>query len=726
MRWIGVFLSLFVACASAPKDDASPEVCDNGADDDGDGFADCADDDCSGTPACPEVCGDGVDNDGDEALDCTDPDCDGQCPEACDDGRDNDGDGLTDCEDIDCNGQCPEVCDDGRDNDGDGRQDCADEDCFGPTCPEACGDDADNDGDGLLDCDDPDCDGVCAEECDDGRDNDGDGLVDCADVDCDGHRVCPEDCGDRRDNDGDGRIDCEDFDCNDACDGDRDGHDATELGGDDCDDTDPLVNPGQDEVCDGIDNDCNLLIDDDDPFVDPFSLTGWHEDSDLDGFGNPDVIVEYACDLPRAGLSGDPRDCDDLDDAIFPGAVEVCDGVDNDCDDDLDDADASVDESTMVPWHADADGDGFGDAAVTVSACAAPDGFVEDGTDCDDTDPSFSLPEAWLEDVDGDGFGTGVPGGPSCEPPADGWVREVLGVDCNDEDDTIYPDAPEICGDGLDSNCDDQDALIWFHDGDGDGFGDRRDFVVDCDGPPPGYVADFTDCDDTSADIHPDAVEQCDRRDGNCDGAIPPDERDLDGDGYTPCEGDPDDFDPDVFRPACEPVDSFEAGVWPSEGWIAREPGGSISEDCVEGAFCVEDPGWHYKSRPVWGEPGNTLSARVRLGSEDGRVYLGFEAGISGTKSFVLAANSAEVQFQDNIGFGSIELAAAPADFEVGRWYLVEVQSLGGGTMEGRLIDEDLDSLLVLLRHTYDDVELGGTAIRAFGGNRIDDLGVCY
>lgn len=78
---------------------------------------------------------------------------------------------------------------------------------------------------------------------------------------------CPEDCNDGLDNDLDGDIDCSDSDCGSepvcSCDMDGDGYDSLSCDGNDCDDTDPLINPGMMEICgDGIDNDCNALTDD--------------------------------------------------------------------------------------------------------------------------------------------------------------------------------------------------------------------------------------------------------------------------------------------------------------------------------------------------------------------------------------------------------------------------------------------------------------------------------
>ncbi|MEZ4798268.1 MAG: putative metal-binding motif-containing protein [Flavobacteriales bacterium] len=97
------------------------------------------------------------------------------------------------------------------------------------------------------------------------------------------------------------------------------------------------------EICDGIDNDCDLLID---------------EDFDVDGDG-------------FTSCSGD---CDDNNNLVYPGAPEICDGLDNNCD-------TQIDEGVTITYYADADGDGFGDLNVTVDACSQPVGFVLDNTD---------------------------------------------------------------------------------------------------------------------------------------------------------------------------------------------------------------------------------------------------------------------------------------------------------------------------------------------------------
>ena len=80
-----------------------------------------------------------------------------------------------------------------------------------------------------------------------------------------------------------------------------------------------------------------------------------------------------------------------------PEADEVCDEVDNDCDSTVDNDDA-LDAST---WYADTDGDGYGDAGVSSTACDHPEAMPDDATDCDDADASV-YPGA--TELEGDGI----------------------------------------------------------------------------------------------------------------------------------------------------------------------------------------------------------------------------------------------------------------------------------------------------------------------------------
>jgi hypothetical protein len=182
--------------------------------------------------------------------------------------------------------------------------------------------------------------------------------------------------------------------------------------------------------------------------------------------GNGDVTVDADGDGFTAR-----NDCDDENADINPDADEVCgDAIDNDCDDEIDEDDATDAET----WYADSDGDGYGDAESTTTACEAPSGYTADSSDCDDGD------------------------------------------------DTQYPEADELCN-GEDDDCDTEvdeagalDESTWYADSDGDGFGDESIPTTSCD-VPSGYTDDSSDCDDTRAHIYPGADEVCDGMDTDCD-----------------------------------------------------------------------------------------------------------------------------------------------------------------------------------------------------------------
>ncbi|MFP2934491.1 putative metal-binding motif-containing protein, partial [Pyxidicoccus sp. 3LG] len=135
----------------------------------------------------------------------------------------------------------------------------------------------------------------------------------------------------------------------------------------DCDDSRSNVSPGGTEVCDGLDNNCSGSVDEG---VKPT----FYRDADGDGYGNANVPLA-ACSQPAAYVTN-TSDCNDSNANIRPGAAEVCDSVDNNCN-------GSADEGVGPTWYRDADGDGYG-SNQAVQACSQPAGYVGNRSDCAD------------------------------------------------------------------------------------------------------------------------------------------------------------------------------------------------------------------------------------------------------------------------------------------------------------------------------------------------------
>ena len=301
---------------------------------------------------------------------------------------------------------------------------------------------------------------------------------------------------------------------------DADGDGVVSCAGD-CDDGDALVGPHGEETCDGADEDCDGVVDED------------TECSDDDGDGVPEMY----------------GDCNDADDHVFPDAIEVADGVDNNCN-------GLVDENPMTE-----DDDG--------------DGYAEIGGDCDDTDATVypGAPEL-CDGIDNDCDGLpDVDEGTGCyDDDGDGVTEQ--GGDCNDHEADMYPGAPDQGG-GVDWDCDGQVNGV---DADGDGYttegGDCNDGAAaqhpgaeelldgidnDCDGVADegtdfadddgdGYSEIDGDCNDGDANAYPGAPDPEDGVDNNCNGFVDEgsDNFDDDWDGYTEFGGDCDDYEPAV------------------------------------------------------------------------------------------------------------------------------------------------------------------------------------
>lgn len=147
----------------------------------------------------------------------------------------------------------------------------------------------------------------------------------------------------------------------------------------DCDDATGLVAPGRTEHCNGVDEDCDGLTDEE-----AVDASVWFADADRDGYGNLDSRV-VNCDQPP-GYVSDASDCNDDESTAFVGSPEVCDGVDNDCNGVVDDPD----QLSVTTYWADEDGDGYGSPENSIASCAQIKGYVENDEDCDDGDAGVS------------------------------------------------------------------------------------------------------------------------------------------------------------------------------------------------------------------------------------------------------------------------------------------------------------------------------------------------
>ena len=197
----------------------------------------------------------------------------------------------------------------------------------------------------------------------------------------------------------------------------------------------------------------------------------------------------------------------------------------------------TMNEEDMTTFYRDADQDGYGDTDDFQTAFLAPEGYVTDNSDCDDND-TYIHPGA--EEICGDGIDNNCDAQIdetnciSCtDADNDGYSPEPgcsSEPDCDDDDETVYPGAQEICNDGIDNNCSgetDEADCITCTDDDDDGYYDEDN----CPGP--------RDCDDADRDIHPGAVEICGNGiDENCDGIVQEMSEEICHDGIdNDCDG---------------------------------------------------------------------------------------------------------------------------------------------------------------------------------------------
>jgi gliding motility-associated-like protein/uncharacterized protein (TIGR02145 family) len=279
----------------------------------------------------------------------------------------------------------------------------------------------------------------------------------------------------------------------------------------DCNDTNALIYPGNSELCNAIDDNCNFVIDE-----------GFDQDGD--------------------GVTTCAGDCNDLNSSVYIGAIDITDGIDNNCDGIIDE-NFDADGDGVTPADGDCNDANPAIGPNQLEVCNSVDdncngqidegfdldndGYTTCGGDCNDANNLINpgvldLADGIDNDCDGaidenfDADGDGV-------TPADG--------DCNDANPAIGPNQIEYCN-GIDDNC--NNLIDENFDADNDGF-------TLCNG----------DCNDYNAAIYPGAIELDDNVDNNCDGSI--DEIfDGDGDGVSPADGDCNDSNPNIGPSALE------------------------------------------------------------------------------------------------------------------------------------------------------------------------------
>ena len=414
------------------------------------------------------------------------------------------------------------------------------------------------------------------------------------------------------------------------------------------------------EVCDGFDTDCSegvsgapahleAEIDDDndgriacDTAQDCDALASGDDDDsagdDDDSAAPPSpASIGPFVDHGHPSIDGGGDCCDALGpgEGIYPGAAEVCDGVDQDCD-------GEADEGVEITFFLDGDGDGHGDATVTTEACSAPIDYVALGDDCaDGTALQYPGNAEVCDGIDNNCDGVV----PASEADVDGDGHRACEGDCDDQDPYRFPGNPEHC-DGQDNDCVGGVDEGWDEDGDGftacgadgqppicleapaspagddddsaaaddddsaagDDDDSAPDAVVGCppDTSPPTATAD-DDCDDEDAARHPGAVEVCDGKDTDCDSTTfaptsvadwnGDTEQDEDGDTFMVCQGDCLEGNRNVFPGAPETCDG-EDNNCDGETLAESDEDGDGSRPCNDPPDCNDNNDQQAPGRP--------------------------------------------------------------------------------------------------------------------------------
>ena len=279
------------------------------------------------------------------------------------------------------------------------------------------------------------------------------------------------------------------------------------------------------ELCDGIDNDCNGAVDDN-----AVDVKTWYHDADGDGFGDPNSSI-LSCET-STGYVANNLDCNDQNRFIhpmkindpLPGGVEICDGLDNDCDGQVDNncvnAACSVADMDLLiqcapcivfPGTPGCQSCSYGISPACQSAATdlmnagyLPPNDIEcrnNGSCTAQWIAAFGpVPPECVNDqtkICGSNVGECKQGTQTCSNGKWGACAGSVGP------------VPEICDDGKDNDCNgqtDENKQDFWRDADGDGFGNPNDSIQSC-AQPVGYVMPMEqDCDDNNPDINRPAI----------------------------------------------------------------------------------------------------------------------------------------------------------------------------------------------------------------------------
>ncbi|MBA3647523.1 MAG: hypothetical protein H0W62_03065 [Chitinophagales bacterium] len=280
-----------------------------------------------------------------------------------------------------------------------------------------------------------------------------------------------------------------------------------------------------------------------------------------------------------------------------PGSAEICNGIDDDCD-------SQIDEDVQSMFYLDSDSDDYGNinGGMQLTGCTPPLGYSSNNSDCNDNNGSINpgtaelcngiddncngsvdegVKTSYYADADHDNYGNPSAITQSCTAP-NGYI--INNTDCNDANASIHPNAQETCN-GLDDNCDgsvDEGVKITYYaDTDRDSYGNLLASIQACT-LPNGYVSNSTDCNDENASVNPGAIETCNNIDDNCNGSVDEGVKtnfyaDADNDGYGNLN---------VVSQACSPPAGYTSNSTDcNDGNAAINPGAidicnSIDDNC--------------------------------------------------------------------------------------------------------------------------------------------------